>query len=170
MTQSLGRTRQQSEGTVEPEGRRPVTVWLVAGLLTFLGLTALGGGGEMLLFPEGNQFVPGEWLDHIPVIESWVLPGLVLGTVFGFGSLTAAWGVIRRPRWSGMRCVESATAHHWSWAAALLLGAGLVIWILLEVILLPERNIIELLYGSVGVALVGLPLVPSVSSYMASRG
>lgn len=41
----------------------------------------------MLLFPQGNAFVPGAWLDGVPVGDSWVLPGLVLGGVFGVGGV-----------------------------------------------------------------------------------
>lgn len=144
-----------------------MAVWVTGGLLTFLGLTALGGGVEMLLFPEGNQFVPGEWLDGIPLIDSWLVPGLVLGVVFGIGSLlTAAW-VIWRPHSGPLRRVENWTGRHWAWTATLLLGVGLLIWIGLEVILIPERNVIEALYGMVAVALIVLVSTPAVRTYLA---
>ena len=75
------------ENAQSAQRRRPATVVAVLVLLVFLGLTALGGGIEMILFPSGNQYVPGEWLEGIPWIESWLVPGLVLSIGFGLGSL-----------------------------------------------------------------------------------
>lgn len=77
--------------------RRPRAVVSLLALLIFLGLTALGGGVELLLFPEGNEFVSPEWLEEIPWVDSYVVPGLILSTVFGLGSLVVAYGVARRP-------------------------------------------------------------------------
>ncbi len=152
---------------VTAERSRPVAVWVICGLLTFLGLTALGGGGEMLLVPDGNQFVPGEWLDGIPLIDSWIVPGLVLGVIFGIGSLLTAAGLIWRPHWGPLRLAENWTGRHWAWVATLLLGVGLVVWIGLEVILIPERNVIEAVYGTVAVALIALVSTPRVRDYLA---
>jgi hypothetical protein len=149
---------------------RPLPVRVAIGLLVFLGLTAFGGGVEMLLFPTGNEFVPGEWLDHIPIVETWVLPGLVLGIIFGVGSLLAAAGLLWRPRWTRLHRVESATDRHWSWIATVLLGIGLLAWIGLEVILLPERDLIELLYAAIAIALIVLAWNRTVRAWLSKPG
>lgn len=120
----------------------------------------------MLIFPEGNEFVPREWLDDVPV-SSWTVPGLVLGAVFGLGSLVAAAGLIWRPRWRWLNWAEQTTGHHWAWTATLLIGLGLLVWIGLEVILIPERNVIELLYGGLAVALIVLISAGPTRSYLA---
>ena len=138
-------------------------------LLVFLGLTALGGGIELVLFPHGNEFVPEEWLDGIPVVDTWVVPGLVLGVGFGLGSLVAGYGILRRPHWRWLRGVERATSHHRSWAATWLIGIGMMVWILLEVIYISERSFIEVVYGVVGLLLVVFSLFPSVHLYLRPR-
>ena len=117
-----------------------------------------GIGGEIML--------PQAWLDGIPLIDSWVIPGLVLGLGFGVGSLVVAYGVIRRPEWHWLNWVESLTGHHWSWAGALVLGAGHVMWILLELAFLPEATWLQAVYGSVGVGLVVLPLLPTLRDHL----
>jgi hypothetical protein len=123
------------------------TIRILLGLLIFLGVTALAGGIEMLLFPTGNEFLPRQWLDDIPVIDSWLLPGLVLGGGFGVGSLLTAYAL--RRRWA------------WWWPGTILLGVGMIVWIGLEVLFLPQRSLLEAIYGTVGVLLVALPVTAS---------
>jgi len=101
----------------------------------------------MLLFPTGNDFLPRQWLDDIPVIDSWLLPGLVLGGGFGVGSLLTAYAL--RRRWA------------WWWPGTILLGVGMIVWIGLEVLFLPQRSLLEAIYGTVGVLLVALPVTAS---------
>jgi hypothetical protein len=144
--------------------RRLGLVWVTVSALIFLGVTALGGGVEMLLYPKGNEFVPGEWLDHIPLVGSWIVPGLVLGVVFGIGGLVTATGVFQRLHW--LPGVESATGYQWSWMATLLVGFGLLVWITLELIFVPERSIIEILYAVIGLSLVGLASTREVRTYL----
>ncbi|HEV8565855.1 MAG TPA: hypothetical protein VGQ92_02020 [Actinoplanes sp.] len=146
--------------------RRPATVTATAGVLGFLGLSAAAGGAAMLS-GIGDAAPPGDWLDAIPVVDSWLVPGLVLGVGFGLGSLVATFGVLRRPRWAWLRPVERLSGHHWSWLATLLIGLGQVVWIALELVYLPEPSMLQAVYGVVGVALVLLSLHPAVRRYLA---
>lgn len=129
---------------------------MAAGSLIFVGVTAVGGGVEMWLYPDGNEFVRTEWLHDLPLVDTWRLPGLVLGLGLGVGSLVAAFGLLRRPRWRMLAPVQRVTGRHWSWAATALVGIALGGWILLEVVLLPQRSTIEALYGALAAGLVGL--------------
>jgi hypothetical protein len=140
------------------DGRRPWPVTATAAMAGFVGVTAVGGGVEMLRFPHGNQFVPGAWLDGIPVIGSWVVPGLVLGGVFGGGGLATAYGLLRRPRWRACDSLERWSGRHWSWLASVGLGTGLAAWVAVEVALIPQRSPIEAFYTALAAGLVVLPL------------
>jgi len=144
---------------------RPAAVSTTIGVLIFLGLSAVVGG-VMLLFTSipGDNF-PGDWLERIPPIDSWLLPGLVLGVGFGIGSLIVAYGVLRKPQWTWLAVVKRLSGHHWSWLATIVLGAGQVVWIVLEVIYL-GFGALHVVYGTVGLALVLLPLLPSVRSHL----
>ena len=147
--------------------RRPWLVTATATAAGFVGVTAFGGGVEMLLFPHGNQFVPGAWLADVPLIDSWVLPGLVLGVGFGVGGIATTYGLLRRPRWRALDGVQRRTGRQWSWLATLALGTGLAGWVLLEVAFIPQRSPIELLYAALAAALVVLPLQRSVREHLA---
>lgn len=155
-------------GAPTTRARRPRVVVVELVLLAFLALTAIGGGLEMLLFPAGNPFVKAEWLDAVP-FDDWIIPGLILGIGFGLGSVLVLWGVLRRPSVGWLDRLAIPTRHHWSWLASMFLGAGLILWIGLEVALIPERSVVEAIYLAVGAALVLLPFAPAASTYLRGR-
>jgi hypothetical protein len=150
-----------STGRAMPAHHRPASVKTATGLLLFLGISAIAGGTAMVLDP-GGAAPPVEWLDDIPVVDGWTLPGLVLGVGFGLGSLLTAYGVLRRPRWAWARPIERIVGHHWSWPATLGLGLGQVAWIALELAYLPQLSALQAIYGGVGLALLLLSLHPAV--------
>lgn len=120
--------------------------------LGFLGLTATGGGVEMLASPQGTRFVPGRWLDDVPLIESWTVPGLVLGGAFGVGSLVTAVGAWRNGRTDAVPARSQPPAR-WPWVATLGIGVGLAGWIGLELAVIPERSGLEVAYGLLAIGL-----------------
>jgi hypothetical protein len=134
-------------------GHRPAAVLTTFGVLVFLGVSATAGGIAMVL--GSGAAPPDEWLDQIPLIDSWVVPGMVLGVGFGLGSLITAYGMIRR--------------YLWSWLATMLIGLGHVVWIALELTYLPEPSALQVVYGAVGIVLLLLPWHPAVRGYFATR-
>jgi len=141
---------------------RPASVVAIISVLVFLGLTAVAGGIELTFGIWATDSFPTDSLDRVPFIDSWLVPGLVLGIGFGLGSLVTAFGMLRRPRWQWLVSVERVTGHHWSWAATIAIGLGQVLWILLELVYLPGVSPLQVVYGGVGVALVLLPMLESV--------
>jgi hypothetical protein len=147
-----------------PTSHRPVAVRTTIGVLVFLGISAVAGGVALVLGVGAAP--PADWLDDIPVIDSWVVPGLVLGIGFGVGSLLGAYGMLRQPRWAWLGFAERLTRHHWSWIATILLGAGHIAWIALELIYLRETSDLQAVYGATGIALVALPMHPAVRRHL----
>jgi hypothetical protein len=145
--------------------KRPASAVLAFSVLMFLGITAVGGGIGFF-FDLGMR--DESWLEQIPLISNWVLPGLVLGVGFGFGSLLTAFGVLRRPDWSWLEWTESATGHQWAWVATLALGIGMLAWIGLQLIWL-DPHLLHAIYGVVGIALVGLAMTESFRNYLSPR-
>ena len=146
---------------------RPATERAALALLLLLGVTATAGGLVLATGLGGEQVMaPEEWLADIPLVDSWLVPGLVLGVGFGLGSLFVAWGLWRRPRLSVLGAVERATGHHWAWLGTLLLGLGHVLWIGLELVYLPEPSWFQPFYLAVGLGLVALSLTPSMRAHL----
>jgi hypothetical protein len=123
-------------------------------LLFFLGVSAVAGGVGLVF---GNEMFPSGWIDEIPVVTSWLVPGLVLGVGFGIGSLVVGFGMVRRrqSRWLGF--LECWTGEHWSWTATLVIGFAHMVWIGLELIYLPSYSWLQAIYGAVGLALFMMP-------------
>ena len=157
MTTTLGRAVETPMSTVTK---------ITAGLLVFLGLSASAGGFMMIIGSGTDSLLPAEWLDEIPVIDSWLVPGLVLGVGFGLGSLMTAYGVIRKPSWGRLEFVADRTGYHWSWLATMVVGVSHVVWIALELVFLPEWSSLQAIYGPLGLSLALLPWLPSVRSWL----
>jgi hypothetical protein len=146
-------------------GHRPAAVLATVGVLVFLGITALIGGTALV---AGIGAPPVSWLDGVPLVDSWVVPGLVLALGFGVGSLVTSYGMARRPRWAWLGVVERLTRHHWSWAATIAIGSGQLAWIALELVYLPAPSGLQAVYGAVGAVLVALAVHPTVRAYLAA--
>lgn len=116
--------------------RRPRTEQALGWLLGFLGVTALGGGIEMLLFPRGNQYLPISLLDPVGFLDTFALPGIVLAGAFGVVPLVVLVGLVRRPQWAWLAPVERLTGRHWSWGGAAAVGVGFTTWMVTEIALL----------------------------------
>jgi hypothetical protein len=144
---------------------RPFPVVVILTLLIALGIGAVGGGWAMIFGIGGESMMSNEVLEALPLVDSWVIPGLVLLIGFGLGSLLAAYGVWRRPRWSWLAGLEQMTGHHWSWLATILIGAGQVVWITLELVSIPF-SVLMAVFGPLGLALALLPLTPSARLYL----
>ena len=144
--------------------RRPWSATVAVVVLTFLGFSALPSGALMVV--GGTDVFPAEWVDDIPLLDSLVLPGVVLLLVFGVGSLVTAYGVWRRPRRPALRGLERATGHHWSWSALLAIGVGHAVWIGLEYAVFWPGTFLMATYGAVALALIGLALTPAVRGWL----
>lgn len=102
---------------------RPGYAWIAVGLQLFTALMAIPVGLQLIANPEGAPLgLPQAWIDATP-FGSWLLPGLVLLTIIGAGQLVAAaLIVVRHP------------LAPWLTGA---LGVGLMIWIAVQVAMLP---------------------------------
>lgn len=116
--------------------------WALFILLLFNGLTAVVAGIMLAYAPDGSLLeMPLAWLDHSP-FRSYRIPGLLLLSVIGLGSLVAATVVWQRRRHTG-RFAQVA-------------GMALVIWIVVQMIMLRSVLPIQVTFLLVGVAIVWL--------------
>ncbi len=106
-------------------------------LQVFIGIGAVAGGLGLALDPSGaNLGTPLELLEETP-FATFLIPGIVLFTVNGLGSLVGAVTSFARQRYAG--------------AVALALGAFLVAWILLQVYWMAGFHWLHWLYLTLGI-------------------
>lgn len=125
--------------------------WLLLIMLVFQGLSGLVGGIGLIADPSGvTMRIPIEWLAGSPFAD-YLIPGIVLFTLLGIFPLIAAWGVWKRKSWGR--------------TSALLVGAGLCIWILVEVLVIgyQAEPPLQAIYGAVAVIILFLALSTSRS-------
>ena len=108
-------------------------------LLIALGLSALISGAMLVLHPDGSVIrAPLYLLERTPFLD-FFWPGIILGGLFGFGSLLASLCIARRLR-HGLRFAQ-------------VIGAGQISWILFQVYWFPESSALQAVLAGVGLAI-----------------
>jgi hypothetical protein len=97
---------------------RPPQCWLLLGLLVFLGVRGVLGGGQFVLVPSGELIgLSTELLAPTP-LDDFFLPGVVLLIGLGAVPLAAAYGLSR--------------GDAWAWPVVVAVGVGLLVWVFVE--------------------------------------
>jgi hypothetical protein len=140
---------------------RPFLVWLLVFMLVFLGIGALGGGGSLILKPDGSILqMPVEWLAVTP-FSSYLIPGLILFTLVGVYPMVVAY-CLQSARLALADALNPFKSIHWAWAASLAAGTIAMIWIAVQVWMLGYVHPLQPTIFITGTVIVLLTLVPSV--------
>ncbi|WP_298087205.1 hypothetical protein [uncultured Corynebacterium sp.] len=123
-----------------PVRERPWRILLLI-VLMFSVVSCAAGGIPMVVWP-GGEWIDPEAIRDTP-FDSYLVPGLLL-LFIGALHLWAFVALLRR-------------AAFWRLACAVA-GFAMTIWILVEILMYPEYNILQPLYGLIGLAEIGLLL------------
>jgi hypothetical protein len=115
---------------------------LLATLCLFAGLTAIWGGVELVWSPDGALVgLPLALLDHTP-FHDFLMPGLLLaGFVGGINTLAGVLVLRRHPR---------------AYAEAMVSGATLATWIVIEVLVIRHVHWLHGAYLTLGIAIAAI--------------
>jgi hypothetical protein len=119
--------------------QRPAYAWLAFVAAVFTGIAAIPVGLMFLGDPTGAVIgVPQGWIEATP-FGSYAIPGLYLLLMNGIGMLVLAVLIVLR---------------HWAapWLTAIL-GVGLIVWILVQLIVMPETMFLQWIFMAIGVLL-----------------
>ncbi len=124
--------------TIIDQGKNMKTTYIILAVLHFfVGIGALFGGGAALLNPVDPLGFPIEMLAGSP-FSNFFIPGLILFTVIGLGSLFAGVTALLRNNLQGY--FSSIT----SWA--------LMIWIIVQCLMINTVAFAHVLYFLIGLA------------------
>ena len=121
---------------------RPGYAWIAVAFQVFTAVGAIPVGFALLTDTTGRSVgLPGGWIEATP-FGSYLVPGLYLLLMNGLGMLIAAGLIVARLLWAP--------------AVTAILGAGLVIWIAVQVVVLPETSLLQVVFGLTGLALTAI--------------
>ena len=121
---------------------RPGYAWLAIALEVFTALGAIPVGLMLLTDPTGAGVgFPSGWIEATP-FGSYLVPGLYLFAMNGVAMLVLAALSIQR--------------HRWAPGLTVTLGAGLLIWIAVQVVVMPETSALQAAFGAIGLTLIAV--------------
>lgn len=111
-----------------------------------IGVGALGGGYACIVEPIAPLGAPISMLEGSP-FDSFFMPGLVLFGLFGIGNSVGAVLLAKKFKWHGY--------------IAGILGGGMVIWIVVQVLIIDTLAFLHILFFTFGVieATIGLSML-----------
>ena len=127
------RTRTEETGRWEVSPSRGWEGTTLLGLLLFVGIGAVYGGVELV---RNGMGMPLDWLDRLPV-DTWTWPGVALLATVALPQLATAWLVWRRDPRAGV--------------VGVLAGAALVLWIVVQLALLPRYFFLQPVIAGIGI-------------------
>jgi hypothetical protein len=146
---------------------RPISLRWLLGCLAFLGVSAAFGSILLVLNPTGARLqMPLSILQFSP-FRDFLIPGLILGIVFGIGSFATIVVLWFRPAWSFGTALTRVTGEHWSWSAAVAVGLGQVIWIVTQMLMVHGTDWLQFVYGGLGLLIILLTFQPGLRRYLA---
>lgn len=147
----------------------PLTAKLLIALVGLQALSGIGGGVGLVVGPKGEVLqMPLEFLEGTPFAD-YLVPGLILLIVLGLFAALVFYGLAWRPRWAWTDFFNRWTGQHWSWSASLVLGIGLTIWIVVEMIMIRQVAAIQVLYLALGALILAVALLPPTRHYYRTR-
>ncbi len=129
--------RPASGGIPRPETRRAAK--LALGLLILLGIGALAGGIALVSQPDGSVMQFDTALLAGSPFRDFFVPGLILGGLFGVGSLVVAGLGLRH--------------HRLAPFLAFAIGCGMMIWIVVELAIIKELSFLHPTFFAVGLGI-----------------
>jgi hypothetical protein len=132
-------------------------------LLAFLGLSAIGGGGALIISPSGKLLggLPLSILARSP-FNDFLVPGIILFTVLGLFPSVLVYFLLNK--------TESKLAEHfnffkdmyWAWSFSIYVAFALIIWIQVETIYIQGVGGLQTFYMLYAIPLIFVALLPQV--------
>lgn len=117
-------------------------LWALVVLLVMQGVGGIGGGLYLVLDPDGGLIgLPLEWLEGSP-FPDYLIPGITLVTILGIFPIVVAVAILQQKRWGIY--------------GSIVVGAGLIIWMVVELLVVGYQSEppLQVIFGCVGVAIL----------------
>jgi len=134
-------------------------------LLTFLAMSAIYGGGMLMISPNGALLgLPLSILDQTP-FGSFLLPSIILFFVLGIIPLISAWALLKNKKSSIGENLNVFKDMQWTWTFGIYSPFALIIWLQVQMMLLNAVSWLHTFYMFLAIAIIFTGLMPSVRNY-----
>jgi hypothetical protein len=134
-------------------------------LLALLGLGALGGGGMLVLSPDGSWIgLPLSVLAHSP-FTSFLLPVLILFFVLWIWPVYTAFALVYKRANALADKLNIYSDMYWAFGFSLYIAFALIIWIQVQMVMVQSVSWLHTLYMFWAVAILVVALLPASRAY-----
>lgn len=132
-------------------------------LLAFLGLSAIGGGGALIISPSGKLLggLPLSILERSP-FNDFLVPGIILFVVLGIIPSLLVIALLNKPNSVFADRFNFFKDMHWAWTFSIYVAFALIIWIQVETIYIQGVGWLQTFYMLYAIPLILVALLPQV--------
>lgn len=132
-------------------------------LLAFLGLSAIGGGGALIISPSGKLIggLPLSILAHSP-FNDFLFPGIILFFVLGIAPCLISIALIKKPKSELAEKLNLFQDMHWAWTFSIYISFALIIWIQVETIFVQSAGWLQTFYMLYAIPIILVALLPQI--------
>jgi hypothetical protein len=135
-------------------------------LLAFLGISAIGGGGALILSPSGKLLggLPLSILNHSP-FPNFLIPGIILFVVLGLFPYLVVFALLKKPESKIAEQINFFQDMYWGWTFTIYIAFALIIWIQVETIFVQGVGWLQTFYMLFAIPMIFVALLPQVRSF-----
>jgi hypothetical protein len=135
-------------------------------LLAFLGLSAIGGGGTLIISPSGKLLggLPLSLLKNSP-FSTFLIPGIILFVVLGVLPSLLIFALLKKSSSPFAEHFNFFKDMHWAWTFSIYVAFALIIWLQTEMYFLQAVGWLHNFYMIVSIAIIFVALIPQVRNF-----
>ena len=132
-------------------------------LLAFLGLSAIGGGGALIISPSGKLLggLPLSLLENSP-FDNFLIPGIILFIVLGLFPTFLIFALIKKIPSQLAEKFNLFFDMHWAWSYSIYIAFALIIWIQVETIFIQGVGWLQTFYMLYSIPMIIFALLPHI--------
>jgi len=135
---------------------------ILIGLLGFLGVGAIFGGGALILSPSGELIhMPLSMIKDSP-FPDFLIPAIFLFVVLGLAPCLLTLALVRKPESKMAQRVNLFKDMHWSWSFSVYIGLILILWLQLEMMFIHAAHWSHTFYMFLAVAILVVAILPQM--------
>ena len=135
-------------------------------LLAILGLSAIGGGGALIISPSGKLLggLPLSILKNSP-FNNFLIPGIILFVVLGLVPTFLIFALRKKTSSPLAEHFNFFNDMHWAWSFSLYVAFALIIWIQVETMYIQGVGWLQTFYMLFSIPLIFVALLPQVRGF-----